>query len=129
MAAAGAGLGARAAALDELADAHGLGLPLRALAAGGGAGAAVPGVVNGVEPPGPRAETEGGVQGMDAEGRATDEVYFLGIIDVLQQYDLRKVGETVLKSLLHPAAAAGISAVPPAAYAARFVNFLADNSE
>ena len=84
---------------------------------------------NGVEPPGPRAETEGGVQGMDAAGRATDEVYFMGIIDVLQQYDLRKMGETVLKSLLQPATAAGISAVPPATYAARFVSFLAEHTE
>ena len=138
MAAAGAGLGARAAALDDLASAHGLGLPIRALASvaagaagggGGGGGGTTPGVVNGVEPPGPRAETEGGVQGMDLEGNPTDEVYFMGIIDVLQQYDLRKMGETVFKSLLHPATAAGISAVPPATYAARFVSFLAEHTE
>ena len=89
----------------------------------------MPGVVNGVEPPGPRAETEGGILGRDAAGQPTDEVYFLGIIDILQQYDLRKMGETVLKSVLHPATAAGISAVPPGTYARRFVDFLAKHTE
>ena len=56
-------------------------------------------------------------------GAASDEVYFLGVIDILQQYDLRKRGETFLKSWLHPLA--GLSSVPPAAYAQRFVEFIA----
>ena len=37
--------------------------------------------------------------------------------------------ETVLKSLLSPATAAGISAVPPATYAAHFVSFLAEHTK
>ena len=72
----------------------------------------------------PAADASGGIEGRDRAGRLTDEIYYLGIIDVLQQYDLRKLGETVFKSLTRPATAAGISSVRPAVYARRFVDFL-----
>ncbi len=45
-----------------------------------------------------------------------------GIIDILQQYDLKKRGETVLKSILHKKE--DISSVGPDLYARRFLNFL-----
>lgn len=83
-------------------------------------------------PPGPQSSAGGGIPGCvprsgggGASGSSLalcDEVYFLGIIDILQQYDLRKVGETALKSLVHPSRE--ISAVSPAFYAQRFVRFL-----
>jgi 1-phosphatidylinositol-4-phosphate 5-kinase len=45
-----------------------------------------------------------------------------GIIDILQQYDLKKRGETVLKSILHKKE--DISSVGPELYAKRFLRFL-----
>ena len=45
-----------------------------------------------------------------------------GIIDILQQYDLKKRGETVLKSFLHKTD--DISSVAPEHYARRFLGFL-----
>lgn len=79
-----------------------------------------------VPPPGPTAADGGGIGGVEADGGASDEVYYLGVIDILQQYDLRKRGETLVKSLVHPVA--GLSAVSPAAYAARFTAFIAAHS-
>lgn len=63
-----------------------------------------------------------GVPGIEADGSPSDEVYFFGIIDILQQYDLKKQGETVLKSMLHPRS--GISSVSPKMYATRYLKFL-----
>jgi 1-phosphatidylinositol-4-phosphate 5-kinase len=62
-----------------------------------------------------------------APGEEVDEVYFFGIIDILQQYNVRKTVETVFRSLLHPRH--GISAVPPLEYAARFLSFIETNCE
>lgn len=68
----------------------------------------------------------GGIAGVDAGSDPSDEIYYLGIIDMLQVYDLRKRGETVLKSWIHPVS--GLSAVSPAAYATRFIGFIAANT-
>eukprot|EP01063_Lacrimia_lanifica_P024167 TRINITY_DN32130_c0_g1_i1.p1 TRINITY_DN32130_c0_g1~~TRINITY_DN32130_c0_g1_i1.p1 ORF type:complete len:496 (+),score=170.89 TRINITY_DN32130_c0_g1_i1:72-1490(+) len=50
------------------------------------------------------------------------EIYYGGIIDILQEYTARKRGETLLKGITSDRK--GISAVPPDEYAARFCNFL-----
>lgn len=60
--------------------------------------------------------------GATPDGSFTGDVYYLGIIDILQPYDLRKKSETLLKSLVHPHAA--ISATAPTFYAQRFVDFV-----
>ena len=52
-----------------------------------------------------------------------DEVYYMGIIDILQQYDLRKRGENALRRVYQPVG--GISAVSPVDYARRFVEYMA----
>jgi hypothetical protein len=66
------------------------------------------------------------VPGMERDGSVAEEVYYLGIIDILQQYNLRKVGESWMKSLRYKRA--DISAVDPALYAQRFVAFLEEHS-
>lgn len=98
-------------------------------------------------PPGPSSSAGGGIMSMQvvtsaaaaasADGvqpqqpqqllRPGDEIYFLGIIDILQQYDLRKMGETAVKSLVHPSK--DISAVSPHFYAQRFVRFLEQHTQ
>ena len=65
-------------------------------------------------------------QKTETEAAPGDAIYFMGIIDILQQYDLRKRAEHALKVLYQPAD--GISAVDPAAYGKRFVRFLAEHS-
>ena len=50
------------------------------------------------------------------------EVYYMAIIDVLTQYNLKKRGEHVIKSLRFDKEK--ISAQPPAPYRERFINFL-----
>lgn len=60
------------------------------------------------------------------DGKPGKDLYFMGIIDILQQYDLRKRGENLLRRVVQPGDA--ISAVAPDFYARRFVQFLADNS-
>ena len=51
-------------------------------------------------------------------------VYYMGIIDILQQYNFRKIGEHAYKTLVRPSSAHHISAVTPSEYALRFVQFL-----
>ena len=50
-------------------------------------------------------------------------VYYIGIIDTLTQYNLKKRGEHFAKSLLH-GASAQISAVPPAKYRRRYQKYV-----
>lgn len=96
---------------------------------GGGDGgpASVSGGSFPITPPAPSAASGGGILGRSADGSPSPEIYYLGIIDILQQYDLRKMGETAVKALYQPVA--GISAVGPARYADRFVKFIADHTE
>ncbi|CAM9821089.1 unnamed protein product, partial [Ectocarpus sp. 12 AP-2014] len=65
--------------------------------------------------------------GLDSEvgGKRGRDIYFMGIIDILQarqEYNARKHGETFLKSLAHDRAE--ISCVDPATYCQRFNDFL-----
>lgn len=52
------------------------------------------------------------------------KVYYIGIIDILQQYNLKKIGENYFKSLIFNSNE--ISAVDPAKYAKRFVEYIKD---
>mmetsp|Transcript_6602 Transcript_6602/g.8932 ORF Transcript_6602/g.8932 Transcript_6602/m.8932 type:complete len:820 (-) Transcript_6602:256-2715(-) len=55
------------------------------------------------------------------------EIYYLGIIDILQQYNMRKSMETVLRGVVSDVKT--ISAVSPEMYGDRFINFMDDNIE
>lgn len=50
------------------------------------------------------------------------EIYYVGIIDILQEYNLWKGGETVVMGFIHNRKQ--ISSVPPKDYASRFVSFV-----
>ena len=63
-----------------------------------------------------------GVQSRLGDGSRGDEVYFVGIIDILQQYNSFKRAETFFKSFKYDARQ--ISAVEPAWYSRRFVEFV-----
>ena len=65
---------------------------------------------------------EGGMNSADDQ-----EVYFTGIIDILQQYNSLKRAETFFKGFTHDAKE--ISAVEPRSYANRFIAFLERNSK
>ncbi|KAH7484902.1 Phosphatidylinositol 4-phosphate 5-kinase its3 [Phytophthora ramorum] len=65
---------------------------------------------------------EGGIYGRDRHGRKNGFVYFLGIIDILQQYNTRKIAETFFKGLRHNRKQ--ISAVNPEFYGDRFIEFV-----
>jgi hypothetical protein len=75
-----------------------------------------------IAPPAPTEAAGGGISGMTAGGVPSDDIYYVGIIDILQQYDMRKMGETLLKSVVLPVG--GISAVAPSRYARRFIDFV-----
>ena len=67
---------------------------------------------------------EGGIQLADGT-LSVKEIYYCGIIDILQYYNARKIGETVIKQ------AAGnstddISCVDPESYGKRFVKFISN---
>ena len=53
---------------------------------------------------------------------AGDHIYFMGIVDFLQDYNMRKYLETQFKSVRHKRAA--MSSVPPQEYAQRFHAFM-----
>ena len=65
---------------------------------------------------------DGGFWGQNPDGTPNNEIYYLGIIDILQQYNTSKYAETMIKSVSSDRAT--ISCVPPGEYADRFVNFL-----
>lgn len=58
-------------------------------------------------------------------GPKTDCIYFVGIIDILQQYNSRKIAETFLKGFRHNRKQ--ISAVNPNYYGDRFIKFIDEN--
>ena len=64
----------------------------------------------------------GGLLAHDYKGTPLNEVYYIGIIDVLQRYNLKKEFETIFKSVA--AQKSQISAVDPRLYAGRFVDFM-----
>ena len=57
-----------------------------------------------------------------ATGARSDQVYFCGIIDILQQYNTRKRAETFFKGFVQDSKA--ISCVDPDWYAKRFLEFI-----
>jgi len=63
----------------------------------------------------------GEICAMDKDMQPLDEVYFLGIIDMLQPYNLRKQMEYGIKSIRY---GTGISVIPPTQYANRFLSFI-----
>ncbi|KAE8901374.1 hypothetical protein PF005_g4241 [Phytophthora fragariae] len=65
---------------------------------------------------------EGGIYGRDRHGRKNGFVYFLGIIDILQQYNTRKIAENIFKGMRHNRKQ--ISAVNPEFYGDRFIEFV-----
>ncbi|KAL3656753.1 hypothetical protein V7S43_018312 [Phytophthora oleae] len=65
---------------------------------------------------------DGGIFGRDRHGRKNGFVYFLGIIDILQQYNTRKVAETFIKGFRHNRKQ--ISSVNPDFYGDRFIEFM-----
>ena len=52
------------------------------------------------------------------------EVYYVGIIDVLQEYNARKWAETKMLQLLCCRKTEEVSCVPPKLYARRFREFI-----
>eukprot|EP00742_Colponemidia_sp_Colp-10_P018472 GILJ01021338.1.p1 GENE.GILJ01021338.1~~GILJ01021338.1.p1 ORF type:complete len:644 (+),score=87.32 GILJ01021338.1:289-1932(+) len=65
----------------------------------------------------------GGVgAGTIPESRETREVYYIGIIDILQEYNARKTAETYIRSVFNERSK--VSSVPAKEYAARFVSFM-----
>lgn len=65
---------------------------------------------------------EGGIYGRDRYGRKNGFVYFLGVIDILQQYNTRKIAETFFKGIRHNRKQ--ISSVNPTFYGDRFIEFM-----
>jgi len=77
------------------------------------------------EPIAPHDAVTGASFGVDEGGMGSytrPEIYYVGIIDVLQAFNIRKTAEYFVRSILHDKRT--ISAVPPAAYAARFLAFI-----
>ena len=63
----------------------------------------------------------------EIEGERGDEIYYFGIIDILQQYNFRKRGENLIKGFSYDTTQ--ISAVHPNLYASRFSKFILENSD
>uniref|UniRef100_A0A6U5GIH1 PIPK domain-containing protein n=1 Tax=Corethron hystrix TaxID=216773 RepID=A0A6U5GIH1_9STRA len=61
-------------------------------------------------------------KGIEAVGG--DEVYYIGVIDILMLYTLRKQVENVYKSSYYSEDAEGVSSKPAKEYAERFFNFI-----
>lgn len=60
-----------------------------------------------------------------AEGAPQKEVYFMGLIDILTQYDAKKKAAHAAKTVKH-GAGAEISTVHPEQYAKRFLDFISN---
>ncbi|XP_032533601.1 phosphatidylinositol 5-phosphate 4-kinase type-2 gamma [Chiroxiphia lanceolata] len=83
------------------------------------------GLLNSYRPPGPGELDPSvdvyGVRG--ADGAPRRELYFMGLIDVLTQYDARRKAAHAAKTVKH-GAGAEISTVHPEQYAKRFLDFI-----
>ncbi|GAB5372909.1 hypothetical protein AAMO2058_001704600 [Amorphochlora amoebiformis] len=60
--------------------------------------------------------------GIRAHGGSQEMVYFFGIIDICQEYNLRKRAESNMRGLINTRST--ISAVPPGTYGQRFLEFM-----
>lgn len=69
---------------------------------------------------------DGGINSQQ-DGARGEEIYFVGVIDILQQYNMNKRMETFLKSFVHDSNQ--ISSVNSQFYAKRFVKFVSDHSD
>ena len=69
----------------------------------------------------------GGIRESVPDGTKGENVYFLGIIDILQQYNTKKAAENFFKGFKYDRNE--ISAVHPKKYAERFVTFMNANSK
>ena len=67
---------------------------------------------------------DGGFCGMNEDGTLNNEIYYMGIIDILQQYNLLKFTENKYKSYFSKDCSSKISALPPQKYAKRFMEFI-----
>ncbi len=67
---------------------------------------------------------DGGFGGMNDDGTPNNEIYYIGIIDILQQYNLLKFTENKYKSYFTRDCSTKISALPPQKYAKRFIDFI-----
>lgn len=65
---------------------------------------------------------EGGFRASHDDDCPGEEVYYLGIIDCLTRYGMKKRGEHFFKALVQPEKE--ISAIPPVRYGNRFVSFI-----
>lgn len=70
---------------------------------------------------------DGGINSRTADEKRGEDIYFLGIIDILQQYNASKRVETFVKGMFHDKEQ--ISSVDPMKYATRFIKFMTDNTE
>ena len=66
---------------------------------------------------------DGGIRSFDGK-----ETYYMGIIDILQQYNGIKFVENFVMPLVRQEDAGTLSAVPPDAYARRFYEYIRENS-
>jgi len=64
---------------------------------------------------------------MDTEGDVLGEVYYFGIIDILQQFDAKKRTEFVFKLIKE--SDRNFSSVSPSKYAKRFLQFVSKNTD
>lgn len=69
---------------------------------------------------------DGGINSRLGDGKRGDQIYYIGVIDILQQYNASKRFETVFKGLTHEKSQ--ISSVDSVSYAKRFVKFMKDNT-
>ena len=67
---------------------------------------------------------DGGFCGMNNDGTLNNEIYYIGIIDILQQYNLLKFTENKYKSYFSKDCSTKISALSPKKYAKRFIEFI-----
>ena len=65
--------------------------------------------------------SDGGINSR-VNNKQGNEIYYVGLIDILQQYNNRKRGETFFKAFVHDIKQ--ISSVDPETYAERFVDFM-----
>uniref|UniRef100_A0A7S1U3Z0 PIPK domain-containing protein n=1 Tax=Phaeomonas parva TaxID=124430 RepID=A0A7S1U3Z0_9STRA len=72
------------------------------------------------------SQDSGGFQGRAPDGTMQDDIFYMGIIDILQQYNTKKWAENLLKGFKYDRNE--ISAVRPDKYARRFRDFLAANT-
>ena len=59
---------------------------------------------------------------------SSSEVYYMGIIDILQQYNAKKFAENLVMPFVRGEDPSSLSAIAPDAYARRLYDFIKDNT-